>query len=74
MGIKKLKKNLNIINKIQSIYIKICLSILKVLDPCKKPIGRPNKYDYILYIKDIINITINGLSWNKLGLKKVHLI
>ena len=56
------------INKIQSIYIKICLSILKVVDPCKKPIGRPNKYDYIFYIKHIINITINGLSWNKLGL------
>ena len=56
------------INKIQNIYIKICLSILKVVDPYKKPIGRPNKYDYIFYLKHIINITINGLSWNKLGL------
>ena len=28
----------------------------------------PNKYDYNFYIKHIINITINGLSWNKLGL------
>ena len=50
------------INKIQNIYIKICLSILKVVDPHKKPIGRPNKYDYIFYIKHIINITVNGLS------------
>ena len=69
--INYIKKNLNIfnmINKIQNIYIKICLSILKVVDPHKKPIGRPNKYDYIFYIKHIINITVNGLSW-KLKIK-----
>jgi len=56
------------INKNYTIYIKLCLAILKNTDPYKKPIGRPNKYDYYFYIKHIINITINGLSWNKLGL------
>ena len=47
--INYIKKNLNIfnmINKIQNIYIKICLSILKVVDPHKKPIGRPFKGVY----------------------------
>ena len=38
------------------------------MDPLKKHIGRPNKYGYNFYLKHIINITIHGLSWNKLGL------
>ena len=42
---------------------KICLSLLKVLDPFKKPIGRPNKYTYDFYIKHILNILTSGLSW-----------
>ena len=56
------------INKIHYIYIKICLAILKNIDPHKKLMGRPNKFEDIFYIKHIINITINGLSWDKLGL------
>ena len=52
---------------IQFIYTKICLSLLKVLDPFKKPIGRPNKYTYDFYIKHILNILTSGLSWNKLS-------
>ena len=55
------------INKIQNIYTKICLAILKNIDPYKKLIGRSNSREYIFYIKHIINITVNGLSWNKLG-------
>jgi len=56
------------IQKIYDIYTSICLSVLKMIDPYKKSIGRPNKYDYNFYIKHIINVTVNGLSWNKLGL------
>ena len=52
---------------IQFIYTQICLSLLKVLDPFKKPIGRPNKYTYDFYIKHILNILTSGLSWNKLS-------
>ena len=33
----------------------------------KKHLGRPNKYEYSFYLKHIINVTINGLSWSKLG-------
>ncbi len=55
-------------NKIQNIYIKICSAIIKNVDIRKKCSGLPNKYDIIFYLKHIINITINGLSWNKLGL------
>ena len=56
--INYIKKNLNIfnmINKIQNIYIKICLLILKVVDPHKKSIGRPNKYDYILDVGKLVS-------------------
>ena len=52
---------------IQCIYTKICLSLLKVLDPFEKPIGRPNKYTYDFYIKHILHILTSGLSWNKLS-------
>jgi len=55
------------IEKIQNIYTKICLAILKNIDPFKKLIGRSNSREYIFYIKHIINITVNGLSWKKLG-------
>ena len=55
------------IDKIQNIYTKICLAILKNIDPYKKLIGRSNSREYIFYIKHIINITVYGLSWNKLG-------
>ena len=41
---------------IQFIYTKLCLSLLKVSEPFKKPIGRPNKYTYDFYIKHILNI------------------
>ena len=51
---------------IQNIYTKICLAILKNIDPFKKLIGRSNSREYIFYIKHIINITVNGLSWKKL--------
>jgi hypothetical protein len=34
-------------NKIQNIYIKICLAIIKNVDIRKKCSGRPNKYDII---------------------------
>jgi hypothetical protein len=34
----------------------------------KKSSGRPNKYNIVFYLKHIINITINNLSWNKLSL------
>ena len=62
-------------NKIQNIYIKICSSIIKNVDIRKKYSGRPNKYDIVFYLKHIINITINGLSWNKLSpLKEKFLI
>ena len=57
-----------ILGKINKVYINICLAILKNVDPWHKPIGRPNKYDYIFYLKHIINITTTGLSWHKLGL------
>ena len=40
----------------------------KNIDPYKKHIGYPNKYNYDFYIKQIITVTINGLSWNKLSL------
>ena len=43
------------------------LAILKNIAPYKKLIGRSNSREYIFYIKHIINITVNGLSWNKLG-------
>ena len=55
------------IEKIQNIYTKICLAILKNIDPYKKLIGRLNSREYIFYIKYIINITVHGLSWKKLG-------
>ena len=55
------------IEKIQNIYTKICLAILKNIDPYKKLIGRSNSRKYIFYIKHIINIIVYGLSWNKLG-------
>ena len=55
------------IDKIQNIYTKICLAILKNIDPFKKLIGRSNSREYIFYIKQIISITVNGLSWKKLG-------
>ena len=55
-------------NKIHYIYIKICLAILKNIDPHKKMIGRPNKFEYMFYIKNIIHITVTGLSWDKLSL------
>ena len=55
------------IEKIQNIYTKICLAILKNINPFKKLIGRSNSREYIFYIKHIINITVNGLSWKKLG-------
>ena len=51
-----------------NIYIKICIAVLKNVDPYEKPIGRPNKYNYQFYLYHILNITINGLSWNKLSL------
>ena len=54
-------------DKIQNIYTKICLAILKNIDPYKKLIGRLNSSEYIFYIKYIINITVHGLSWKKLG-------
>ena len=48
------------------------------INPCKKPIGRHNKYDYIFYIKHIINgllLSINTefirkkyIKWVKLGI------
>jgi len=57
-----------ILGKINKVYINICLAILKIVDPWHKPIGRPNKYDYIFYLKHIINITTSGLSCHKLGL------
>jgi hypothetical protein len=53
--------------KIHYIYIKICLAILKNVDPHKKLIGRPNKHEYIFYITHIIDIIVTGLSWDKLG-------
>jgi hypothetical protein len=58
------------INKIHYIYIKICLFILKNIDRRKKLIGCPNKFECVFYIMHIINIniTITGLSWDKLGL------
>ena len=46
------------IDKIQNIYTKICLAILKNIDPYKKLIGRSNSREYIFYIKHIINITV----------------
>lgn len=55
---------------LKDIYIQICLSILKNIDPSlgskRKRFGRPNKYDYNFYIKHIINLTTlrDGLSWN----------
>ena len=52
---------------IKCIYTKICLSLLKVLDPFETPIGRPNKYTYDFYIKHILHILTSGLSWNKLS-------
>jgi hypothetical protein len=50
------------------IYTSICLSILDKCDPHKKKIGRPNKYEYSFYLKYILIILINGLSWFNLGL------
>ena len=47
---------------------KIHLAILKNIDPHKKMIGRPNKFEYMFYIKNIIHITVTGLSWDKLSL------
>ena len=55
------------LNKIQNIYIKICLAILKNIDPYKKTCGRPNSHNYFYYLLNIIKITINGLSWAKFG-------
>ena len=55
-------------DKIHYIYIKICLAILKNIDRHKKLIGRPNKFEYMFYIKNIIYITISGLSWDNLSL------
>ena len=54
-------------NKSHTIYTNICLSLLKIFDPRKKHLGRPNKYSYHFYIKHILHILINGLSWNKLS-------
>ena len=53
--------------KFREIYKKICLSLINIADPYKKHLGRPNKYEYLFYLKHIINVTINGLSWSKLG-------
>ena len=64
------KNNLNVFimkNKSHTIYTNICLSLLKIFDPHKKHLGRPNKYSYHFYIKHILHILINGLSWNKLS-------
>ncbi len=49
-------------DKIQNIYTKICLAILKNIDPYKKIFGRSNSREYIFYIKHIIRITVYGLS------------
>ena len=49
-------------DKIQNIYTKICLAILKNINPCKKLIGRSKNCEYIFYIKHIISITLYGLS------------
>ena len=54
-------------SKFKEIYKKICLSLINIADPYKKHLGRPNKYEYSFYLKHIINVTINGLSWSKLG-------
>ena len=53
--------------KFREIYKKICLSLINIADPYKKHLGRPNKYEYLFYLEHIINVTINGLSWSKLG-------
>ena len=55
--------NNNIINK----YKKIIIKIINIVDPFKKPIGRPIKYNYDICLEYILKILKTGLSWSNLN-------
>ena len=47
-----------VLQNFNKIYIKICIAVLKNIDPYMKPIGRPNKYNYQFYLYHILNFII----------------
>ena len=62
------------IEKIQNIYTKICLAILKNADHYKKLIRRSNSSEYIFYIKHLISITVKLRRCINLILKNNQII